>query len=116
MPDLSLVNDESSADIILKSSDAVSFHVHSDVLSCHSNIFADAGHYSANTADADRKVESVECTESSQTLDHLLRFMYRDERKPDVQKLEMSDLLALAEAVEKYDVWSVKQLLGICLR
>lgn len=37
--------------------------------------------------------------------------MYRDESCPDPHTMEEGDLFALAEAAEKYDVWSLKRLL-----
>ena len=109
-------NDRSTADIILKSSDGQSYHAHRAILAAYSGIFSDAGDCSSSTlervnARSSTALEVVACSESSPVLGPLIRFMYRDETCPDPHTMEECDLFSLAEAAEKYDVWSLKQLL-----
>lgn len=105
---------------MLESSDGLSFYAHKSILSAYSGTFADADHCSSSN-DSDPSVgasttgpvplELVECSESAEVLSALIRFMYRDEVPIDLQTMDKGDFFDLADAAEKYDVWSLKQLL-----
>ncbi|TFK98776.1 hypothetical protein BDV98DRAFT_194109 [Pterulicium gracile] len=115
-----IFNDEYTADVVLESSDGLSFYAHKSILSAYSGTFADADHCSSSN-DSDPSVgasttgpvplELVECSESAEVLSALIRFMYRDEVPIDLQTMDKGDFFDLADAAEKYDVWSLKQLL-----
>ncbi|TFK98773.1 hypothetical protein BDV98DRAFT_606558 [Pterulicium gracile] len=74
----------------------VCFHVHRDVLAAHSSIFVAPDDCAADPQ-AHPGFEVIDVTEV----------------QPDLKRMEIGELVALAEAVEKYDVHSMKQLLRI---
>lgn len=51
------------------------------------------------------------CSERAEILDPLIRFMYRDETQLNLHAMHRQDFFLFADAAEKYDVWSLKQLL-----
>ncbi|KAF8182745.1 hypothetical protein K438DRAFT_1839702 [Mycena galopus ATCC 62051] len=88
------------ADIIILSSDGVLFKVHRKNLVAHSGVFEGA----ETATRPENGAEPVELTEPADVLGLLLQFMYA--QPPDLQALEFRELAALAEAVEKYMVYS----------
>lgn len=115
---LNVVNDESTADLILKSCNAQSFFVHKDILDAYSGTFADAGDCSSSGEPARQtsNQETVECTETGETLGYLLRFMYRNGVRPDLEVMSIVQLSALVDAAEKYDVFAIKDILWVYMR
>ncbi|TFK98772.1 hypothetical protein BDV98DRAFT_606557 [Pterulicium gracile] len=111
-------NDESTADLILKSCNAQSFFVHKDILDAYSGTFADAGDCSSSGEPARQtsNQETVECTETGETLGYLLRFMYRNGVRPDLEVMSIVQLSALVDAAEKYDVFAIKDILWVYMR
>ncbi|KAG5635397.1 hypothetical protein H0H81_011401 [Sphagnurus paluster] len=85
------------AEIVFQSSDGIRFRIHHLNLSLCSEGFSPPDH---STFD-----DVVLLTESSSTLDLLFRFIY-PEPQPELEKLEFNDLALLAEASEKYQVYS----------
>lgn len=59
--------------------------------------------------------ETVDLSERSTTLELLLQFMYR-QRQPDLEEVEFSTLASLAEAAEKYEVYSAMQVCKLYMR
>lgn len=128
--DTVLDNDKDSADIILKSSDGHSFYAHKNVFGFYSNVFAAASEcsearldihsgedaYSKRELAEPSRLETVSCTETSKILELLLRFIYQDEGFTELGKFDRSTLFELAEASEKYNVWSLKLLLHSHMR
>ncbi|KAJ7496463.1 hypothetical protein FB451DRAFT_1019366 [Mycena latifolia] len=88
------------------SSDGVLFKVHRKNLEVHSDIFADAT--SATKPENDDEI--VHLSESSDVLDLLFQYMYR-QPQPDLEAVEFRIFAGLAEAAEKYGVHSA---LGWC--
>ncbi|KAJ6592920.1 hypothetical protein B0H19DRAFT_1365207 [Mycena capillaripes] len=90
------------ADITILSSDGVLFKLHRKNLEVHSDIFANA----ANATDAENDGDKhVELSESAAVLDLLFQYMYR-QPQPNLQLVEFPIFAGLAEAVEKYVVYS----------
>ncbi|KAF8149790.1 hypothetical protein K438DRAFT_2027314 [Mycena galopus ATCC 62051] len=83
------------------SSDGVLFKVHRKHLEVHSEIFADA----AGATGPENGDEIVHLEESSDVLDLLFQYMYR-QPQPDLHLVPFSAFMGLAEAVEKYVVYS----------
>src|ERR1700733_11504088 len=73
-------------------------------LGSHSGVFASAEVFSACATG-----EQVELTEPSEVVDLLLQLMSLQE-PPDLKSLDFQTLSALAEAVEKYDVFHSKTI------
>ncbi|KAJ7583787.1 hypothetical protein C8J56DRAFT_951800 [Mycena floridula] len=92
-------------DIQLQSCDGVLFRVHKLNLSMHSPVFLDAG-----TTSASESPETVVLTETSAVLEIMLQYMYLNPQ-PRLSDLEFTTMSALAEAVEKYSIFSA---LGAC--
>lgn len=93
--------DDASADLILRSSDGIDFHVHRLVLSLASSVFADM--FTVPQSISEPGVPTVQMAESSDVLDMALRFWYPGAEPPAVQTLE--ELRAVLEAlVLKYDM------------
>ncbi|KAJ7821234.1 hypothetical protein B0H14DRAFT_2371462 [Mycena olivaceomarginata] len=88
------------ADITLSSSSGLLFRVHRKNLETHSSAFASAS--AATTAQPEP--EPVALTEPSDVLELVLQFMY-PQPQPDLRALDFRTLAALAEAVEKYEVY-----------
>ncbi|KAL0958270.1 hypothetical protein HGRIS_000422 [Hohenbuehelia grisea] len=110
------------ADLIIRSSDGILFKVHRQNLAAHSEAFFSASLISSTSTDESGPTEAatskgisqediVEFTEDSKTLDLLLQFMYR-QRQPNITNLKYSQLMALAEAAEKYEVYAA---MGTCV-
>ncbi|KAH9837805.1 uncharacterized protein C8Q71DRAFT_754589 [Rhodofomes roseus] len=93
------------ADITVSSSDGVLFRVHRNNLGMHSDIFP------GSEADAvPVRNEVVTLTEKASTLELLFQFMYR-QRQPDLNQVSVQELVLLAEAAEKYCIYSA---MGVC--
>ncbi|KAF7358860.1 hypothetical protein MSAN_01226100 [Mycena sanguinolenta] len=93
--------DSSDADVTVRSSDGVLFKLHRMNLKLHSDIFANAD----NTTRPENGDEVVYLDEASDVLDLLFQFMYR-QPQPNLQVVEASLFFRLAEAAEKYLVYS----------
>jgi hypothetical protein len=91
------------ADITLSSSSGRLFRVHRKNLETHSSAFASAS--AATAAQPEPEPEPVALTEPSDVLELVLQFMY-PHPQPDLRALDFRTLAALAEAVEKYEVYS----------
>ncbi|KAJ7496457.1 hypothetical protein FB451DRAFT_1455566, partial [Mycena latifolia] len=89
------------SDITIASCDGVLFKVHRKNLEVHSDIFADAG--DATHPDASDAV--VMLSETSSVLELLFQYMHR-QLPPDLQEVEFANCAGLAEAAEKYWVYS----------
>ncbi|KAK7057860.1 hypothetical protein R3P38DRAFT_2843401 [Favolaschia claudopus] len=90
----------SDADLTVRSSDGVLFKVHRMNLKVHSEIFSNA-----SDATIPENTEVVDLTESSDVLDLLFQYMYR-QPQPNLKPVQFRVLLGLAEAAEKYVVYS----------
>ena len=74
-------------------------------LEMHSQVFADAG--GSTIAQAN---EVVQLTESAEVLELMLQYVYL-QPQPDLTTVSFAVLAALAEAVEKYQIYSA---MGVC--
>ncbi|KAI0072695.1 hypothetical protein K474DRAFT_343294 [Panus rudis PR-1116 ss-1] len=92
------------ADVILRASDGMLFRVYRRDLEAFSEGFAGpaAAHDACPTNPAD---DIVQLTESSAVLEILLQFMRR-QRHPSLKDLDGKTMAGVAEAVEKYQVFS----------
>ncbi|KAF7362657.1 BTB domain-containing protein [Mycena venus] len=89
------------ADVILRSSDGIDFHVHRLVLSLASSVFKDM--FAFPQPDSDPVIPTVQVSESARILDLVLRFWYPGAEPTVVQTLD--DLRETLEAlIMKYDV------------
>ncbi|KAJ7496494.1 hypothetical protein FB451DRAFT_197256 [Mycena latifolia] len=95
----------SDADMAVLSSDRVLFKVHRKNLEVHSDIFADA----TSTTKPENGDDIVHLSESSDVLDLLFQYMYR-QPQPDLDTVEFPIFAGLAEAAEKYVVYSALTL------
>ncbi|ESK89083.1 hypothetical protein Moror_5316 [Moniliophthora roreri MCA 2997] len=95
-----------TSNITLQSSDKVLFRIHRVNLEMHSQVFADAASSTVGTVDN----EVVALSESSAVLEVMLQYMYL-QRQPDLRRLEFEIMKDLAEAVEKYQIYSA---MGVC--
>jgi hypothetical protein len=95
------------SDIVIQSSDGVLFRVHKSNLALSSAGFAPS---EFETLD-----KIVELTETSTTLNLLLKFCYPD-RHPDLKTLKFDVLAPLAEAAQKYEVYSAMNVCKIWMR
>jgi len=102
------------SDITLQSSDGVLYKVHRKNLELHSEGFASADAISAASDNAD-DTEIVHLSESSAVLDLLLQYMHR-QRQPDLTDVEFPILADLAEAAEKYEVYSAMTICNVHMR
>ncbi|KAF7362559.1 BTB domain-containing protein [Mycena venus] len=96
----------SDADITISSADGVLFKIHRKNLEVHSDVFANA----ENATRPENGAEIVHLTENSNVLDLLFQYMYR-QPQPDLNGVEFATVADLAEAAEKYVVYSA---LGWC--
>lgn len=103
---LSIVAD-TEPDITIQSSDGVPFQVHKLNLALSSAGFAPS---QFETLD-----EIVELTETSTTLNLLLKFCYPD-RHPDLTTLKFDVLGPLGDAAQKYSVYPAMNVCKICMR
>ncbi|KIK56474.1 hypothetical protein GYMLUDRAFT_47010 [Collybiopsis luxurians FD-317 M1] len=87
-----------NSDVIICSSDQVEFHLQKKYLEASSGAFP--------PAEMSTNGEVVFLSESSATLEILFQFMY-PRRYPSIDKLTFPALMLLAEAAEKYEVYSM---------
>lgn len=71
----------------------------------HSQVFADAG-----GSTIPKQQEVVPLTERAEVLELMLQYMYL-QRQPDLRNVKFDVLKDLAEAVEKYEIYSA---MGVC--
>ena len=95
------------SDITVSSSDGVLFRVHKQNLSTHSEVIPE-GDFSTNE-------EIVPLTETSETLELLFQYMYR-QPQPDITDLPFEQLSMLAEAAEKYRVFSAMEICRVLMK
>ncbi|KAF8624598.1 hypothetical protein AX17_007091 [Amanita inopinata Kibby_2008] len=86
------------ADIIFQSIDDIKYHIHRKNLECAAGAFP-------GSEFEGKKDDVVHITEDSDTLDLLFLFMY-PERQPNLRKASFRVLASVAEAAEKYEVFS----------
>ncbi|KAL1706450.1 hypothetical protein EV121DRAFT_201135, partial [Schizophyllum commune] len=91
------------SDITFRSCDGLLFHIHRVNLDTHAGAFPPAEL-------ACHAAEAVDLTEDGQTLELLFQFIY-PWRQPTLEGVPFERLDALAEAAEKYEVFSA---MGIC--
>lgn len=89
------------ADITILSADGILFKVHRKNLEVHSDVFAGA----EDATRPENGDEIVHLPENSDVLDLLFQYMYR-QPQPDLNKVEFATIAGLAEAAEKYVVYS----------
>ncbi|KAG6916789.1 hypothetical protein DXG01_005312 [Tephrocybe rancida] len=87
----------SDADVVFKSSDNVLFHIHRKNLETHSEAFPPS-EFSTNG-------EVVPLTEDASTLNNLFECVYPRRSSP-IERLPFEYLSKLAEAAEKYEIFS----------
>ncbi|KAI1783537.1 hypothetical protein LXA43DRAFT_331425 [Ganoderma leucocontextum] len=92
--------DQPSADITLRTSDLVDFHVHSQILSQASPIFAHMLSRPQSPSGSNTR-PIVDIAENSRTLEHILRFCY-PVAKPHLPQLV--DVASLLEVAMKYEM------------
>ncbi|KIM92257.1 hypothetical protein PILCRDRAFT_83487 [Piloderma croceum F 1598] len=83
-------------------------------LELHSEGFASADAISAASDNAD-DTEFIHLSENSVVLDLLLQYMYR-QRQPDLADIKFPILADLAEAAEKYEVYSAMTICNVHMR
>jgi hypothetical protein len=111
--------DSPKSDIILKSCDNTLFYVHIRNLSACSQVFADAndcvtgGNGGGGSSPSSR--ETVEMTETAQTLELLLQFIY-PQPQPNLSDLDFEVLYPLAEAAEKWKIYAAMTPCSIYIR
>ncbi|KAG6887764.1 hypothetical protein C0992_010834 [Termitomyces sp. T32_za158] len=91
----------SDADVVFQSSDNVLFHIHRKNLEVHAAGFPPA------EISTEKKIVSL--SEDAWTLENLFPYIY-PVRYPDINALSFEDLSKLAEAAEKYQVFSVMHI------
>ncbi|KAG6889529.1 hypothetical protein C0995_000411 [Termitomyces sp. Mi166 len=104
-PDCSL-----EADLILVSSDGVKFAAHAQNLERYSEGFPPA---TFNPVEADLQVVHLE--EESSTVRLLLQYMHL-KPQPDIEKISFTELEELANAVEKYLIFSAMMVCKLCMK
>ncbi|KAJ7366646.1 hypothetical protein DFH08DRAFT_664647, partial [Mycena albidolilacea] len=99
-------------DIMISSPDGVTFKFHRKHLAVHSDIFADA----VNTTLPDNSSDKVvQLSESSVVLDLLFQYMYCQPH-PDLKSVDFPTFAKLAEAAEKYVVYSILSAVAIQMK
>ncbi|KAJ6546829.1 hypothetical protein B0H19DRAFT_1162680 [Mycena capillaripes] len=93
------------ADIAFRSGDQIIFRVHIRNLETHSDGFPPSAFCAPGG-------EVVNLTEPATTLELLFQYMY-PQRQPDLNEIELPLLAELAEAVEKYQVYSAMDICKI---
>ena len=96
------------ADVAFRSCDGILFKIHRKNLETHSEGFSPPPGTSPQT-------EIVPLTENGDTLDLLFQFMY-PRRQPDLTDVEFKQLAELAEAAEKYQVFTAMASCNVCMR
>ncbi|KAJ3519375.1 hypothetical protein NMY22_g13236 [Coprinellus aureogranulatus] len=97
------------ADIVFVSSDGVRYGLHSKNLECNT------GGFPAITALLKEDGDPVTLEEPSSVLDLLFAFAYPD-RLPLLEDMDYGTVIRLAEAAEKYQVYSAIYACRMCLR
>lgn len=100
---LPIVNDP-TGDLTFRSSDDVVFKVHRKNLAAHSAAFAAAGE-TTHPEKANEEEIRLQDPETAAVLDLLFQYMY-PQPQPDLQHVNFRVFVALAETVEKYEVYS----------
>ncbi|KAH9915336.1 uncharacterized protein B0H18DRAFT_99587 [Fomitopsis serialis] len=95
------------ADVTISSKDDVLFKVHRKNLEFHSDSFPGS--------DVPVDNEIVALTETASTLELLFQFMYR-QRLPDLSKVGTKELATVAEAAEKYCVYSAMEICKVYMQ
>jgi hypothetical protein len=95
------------SDVTFQSSDGLLFRVHKINLKVSAGGFA--------PPEFETNDEIVQLTEIAQILELLFQFCYPN-KHPDVEALEFDTLVLLAEASEKYQVFSAVNICRICMR
>ncbi|KAG6916791.1 hypothetical protein DXG01_005314 [Tephrocybe rancida] len=90
------------ADVVFKSSDNILLYIHRKNLESHAAAFP--------PSEFDTRGEIVFLTEDASTLENLFQYVY-PERHPDIELMPFESLYKLAEAAEKYEIFS---LMCIC--
>ncbi|KZP08006.1 hypothetical protein FIBSPDRAFT_939222 [Athelia psychrophila] len=101
--------------IFKRSSDGVLFKVHRKNLEVHSDIFAAADSIATESAGNAKADDVVPLSEHSSVLELLLQYMYR-QPQPDLKAVEFEKLADLAEAAEKYQVFSAIAICNVFMR
>ncbi|KAJ2918842.1 hypothetical protein MD484_g1609, partial [Candolleomyces efflorescens] len=101
----------SDVDIVFISSDRVRYGIHSKNLEASTGGFPPVRSQSGLSVTS----EPVPLTESSSVLNLLFRFIYPMDR-PKVEDMEFKIVIELAEAAEKYQVFSAVHVCRLCLR
>jgi hypothetical protein len=83
--------------------------VHRKNLEMHSEGFAAAGECTTPSSS-----EMLEMLETSAVLELLLQYMYR-QPQPDLRQVKFFDLAGLAEAAEKYQVYSAIEICRVMM-
>lgn len=99
----------SDHDLTLQSCDNVMFRVHKEVLQEHSHGFA------VPDSTVSQPDEVVALTETSLVLELLLQYLYPGPQ-PNLEKVGFTELAGLAEASQKYEVWSAMEVSKIYMR
>jgi hypothetical protein len=94
-------------DVTFQSSDGILFRIHKINLKVNTGGFV--------LPEFETHNEIVCLTETAMTLELLFQFCYSDHR-PDVEALDFDALALLAEAAEKYQVFSAMDICKICMR
>ncbi|KAJ7276715.1 hypothetical protein C8J57DRAFT_1713982 [Mycena rebaudengoi] len=97
------------ADVVLRSSDGMLFNAHTKNLETFNGGFPPLSFINATEHD---EKEIVEVTERATVLALLLRYMH-NERQPDSGQFTFETLAGLAEAAEKYQVYSAMEVCKI---
>lgn len=91
-------------DVLLRSSDGREFGAHTHNLEVFSNSAFLLAEHTVRPM-----TEVVQLSETSEVLSLLLKFMHH-KQQPDCSKIDFAILLGLAEAVDKYGVYSASEL------
>ncbi|KII94573.1 hypothetical protein PLICRDRAFT_120619 [Plicaturopsis crispa FD-325 SS-3] len=97
------------SDLTIRSSDNVLFRVHKRNLETYSPAFAGAGAFPATG------LEDIALPESSAVLELMLQYVYL-QLQPDLSHTEFEVLAGLAEAVEKYEIYSAMEVCKMHMR
>jgi hypothetical protein len=93
-----LVQPSDSTDITFRSSDGVLFHLHRRNLETHTGAFP-GPEFSVGPG------ETVDLTEPSEILEIVFGLMY-PQKQPDIEEMPFMVVIQVAEAIEKYQVFS----------
>ncbi|KAF9523291.1 hypothetical protein CPB83DRAFT_821757 [Crepidotus variabilis] len=107
MPDVHEKFNLANANVVIQSSDGVQFYVHRKNLEMNTGTFPGA--------EFDTSGEIVHLTEPSEVLEVIFQFVY-PQRYPLLEDREFDSLCAIAEAVEKYEVFPAMHTCMYALR